>query len=191
MDLKCRAPLQGRLRGNLINIVTGIQTEGECRQICQAETRCNFYTHHSSQSRSYPATCFLLTSLQEPLSYANKDNRHFSTGSKNCDNREGGCFLMTAGRETTDCALMFNQSATAVIFGNCSLTALAVGGGGRSAGGSGYIVWDQITVNGSLAVEVKVGGPQRDTEVSVPNQWGGLGGLGGTTIIQAEPGFFL
>ena len=104
---------------------------------------------------------------------------------------------MTAGRESTDSAMMFTQvydytnpavQLQAVIVGTCSLTAVAVGGGGGGGGGSGYIVWDQITVNGSLAVEVKVGGPQRDTEVSVPNQWGGLGGLGGTTIIQAESG---
>ena len=105
---------------------------------------------------------------------------------------------MTAGRESTDSAMMFTQvydytnpavQLQAVIVGTCSLTAVVVGGGGGGGGGSGYIVWDQININGSLAVEVKVGGPKQDTEVSVPSGWGGYGGLGGTTIIQAEPGF--
>ena len=104
---------------------------------------------------------------------------------------------MTAGRETTDSALMFTEvydysrsAVQVVIVGTCSLTALAVGGGNDYAGGSGYIVWDQVTVDGSLVVEVKVGGPARDTEVSVPLNWGGYGGLGGTTIIQAQAGSY-
>ena len=103
---------------------------------------------------------------------------------------------MTAGRENTDLALMFTQvydydlPVQAVVVGTCSLTAVAVGGGNDGAGGSGYIVWDQISVNGGLMVEVKVGGPARDTEVSVPYMWGGYGGLGGTTILQAEAGSY-
>ena len=39
-------------------------------------------------------------------------------------------------------------------------------------------------------LEVKVGGPRGGTKVSVPFQWGGYGGLGGTTIITAEAGSF-
>ena len=97
---------------------------------------------------------------------------------------------MTAGWETIDSALMFSEvyDYQAVVVGTCSLTAVAVGGGGEDGGGSGYIVWDQISVNGSLVVDVKVGGPAQNTEVSVPQLWGGYGGLGGTTIVQAEAG---
>ena len=105
---------------------------------------------------------------------------------------------MTPGRETTDSALMFTEvykpvtqsAAHAVIVGTCTVTVLAVGGGSYRGGGSGHIVWDQITVNGSLVVEVKIKGPGIDTEISVPTFWGGYGGLGGTTIIQAEAGSY-
>ena len=106
LDLKCMTPFQGQLGSNLINLITGIQREGECRQICQAEAQCNFYTYHDPRDQSYPATCFLLTNLQQPLSYVRYNNgfdfaSHFSTGTKNCDtNSEGGCFLITAGRQT-------------------------------------------------------------------------------------------
>ena len=203
LDLKCMTPFQGQLGSNLINLITGIQREGECRQICQAEAQCNFYTYHDPRDQSYPATCFLLTNLQQPLSYVRYNNgfdfaSHFSTGTKNCDtNSEGGCFLITAGRQTTDSALIFieaydidHPSVQAVVVGTCSLTALAVGGGYSRGGGSGFIVWDEITVKGSLLVEVKVGGPGRFTRVSVPLFLGGFGGLGGTTIIQAEAGSY-
>ena len=104
---------------------------------------------------------------------------------------------MTAGRETTVSSLMLTQvydfnhpAVQVVVVGNCSLTALAVGGGNDRGGGSGYIVWDQITVSGSLLLEVKVGGPARHTEVSVPALWGGYGGLGGTTIVKAKAGSY-
>ena len=102
---------------------------------------------------------------------------------------------MTAGRESTDSAMMFTQvydythpAVQAVIVGTCSLTAVAVGGGNEVGGGSGYIVWDQLAVLGSLVLEVKVGGPGGVTKVTVPLLRGGITGMGGTTIIYAEAG---
>ena len=78
--------------------------------------------------------------------------------------------------------------------GTCSLTVLAVGGGGngrsRHGGlGSGYVDWEKISVEGSLMLEVKVGGPGRKTEVEIPYNWGGIGGDGGTKFVVAPSCF--
>ena len=81
---------------------------------------------------------------------------------------------MSAGTDFTFSAMVFsdiydyNTKTNVVVVGTCSLTVLAVGGGKDgcdtcSGGGSGYLEWEQILVEGSLMLEVKVGGPGRDS----------------------------
>ena len=106
---------------------------------------------------------------------------------------------MSAGTDITHSAMMFsdiydyNTKTNVVVVGTCSLTVLAVGGGRDGCStcggpGSGYLEWKQISVEGSLILEVKVGGPGRDTEVEIPYNWGGIGGDGGTKVVVAQGG---
>ena len=104
---------------------------------------------------------------------------------------------MVAEKNTTSASEMFTEvldytsTVHAVAVGTCSLTVVAVGGGGDSCdtcggGGSGYVEWEQISVKGSLMLDIRVGGPRRETEVKVASNWGGVGGPGGTLVVQAE-----
>ena len=108
---------------------------------------------------------------------------------------------MSAGTDITHSAMMFsdiydyNTKTNVVVVGTCSLTVLAVGGGKDGCStcggpGSGYLEWEQISVEGSLMLEVKVGGPGRETEVEIPYNWGGIGGDGGTKVVVAQGGTY-
>ena len=108
---------------------------------------------------------------------------------------------MSAGTDTAQSAMMFSDiydydtKTNVVVVGTCSLTVVAVGGGGDGCDtcggpGSGYLEWEQISVEGSLMLEVKVGGPGRETEVEIPYFWGGIGGNGGTKVLVAQGGTY-
>ena len=108
---------------------------------------------------------------------------------------------MSAGTDTTHSAMMFTDindydtKTNIVAVGTCSLTVLAVGGGGDGCStcggpGSGYLEWEKILVEGSLMLEVKVGGPGRETEVEIPYFWGGIGGDGGNKVVVAQGGTY-
>ena len=58
------------MSSNLINTYTGIQTEGNCRDLCLIEDSCNFFTYYSLKDCSYPGSCFLLSKLEEPITAA-------------------------------------------------------------------------------------------------------------------------
>ena len=70
--------------------------------------------------------------------------------------------------------------------GNCSLVVVAVGGGGTSFGGvdgggsgSGYVVWKEVVLEGSLSLEVTVGEEGRSSVVR---------GEGGEELLEARTG---
>ena len=66
----CTAPVSSHMSSNLINTFAGIQTEGNCRDLCLVEDSCNFFTYYSLKDRSYPGSCFLLSKLEEPITAA-------------------------------------------------------------------------------------------------------------------------
>ena len=123
----------------------------------------------------------------------------FVTGTKKCLTNNQ-CELLVAEKNTTSASEMFTEvldytsRVHAVAVGTCSLTVVAVGGGDASCntfrgGGSGYVEWEQISVKGSLMLDLRVGGPGRVTAVKVASNWGGVGGPGGplgTLVVQAE-----
>ena len=163
------APMKGHMGENLISVHPKIDDELSCRSLCQVEDQCNFFTYFGLNDQSYPETCFLLSTLQEPftplgIKYGNQD---FVTGTRKCLNNSH-CELMVAGKNTTSPSLMFNDVSdysspggpvNAIAVGTCSLTVVAVGGGGDGCdtcggGGSGYVEWEQISIKGSLMLEV-------------------------------------
>ena len=198
------APMMGHMGENLISVHPNIDKEIGCRSLCQAEDQCNFFTYFGSNDLRYPETCFLLSTLKEPFMYLNYGyGQDFVTGTKKCLTNSQ-CELIVAEKNTTSASEMFNEvldytsKVHAVAVGTCSLTVVAVGGGGDSCdtcngGGSGYVEWEQIPVKGSLMLDIQVGGPRRETEVKVARNWGGVGGPGGplgTLVVQAEGGTY-
>ena len=198
------APMMGHMGENLISVHPNIDKEIGCRSLCQAEDQCNFFTYFGSNDLRYPETCFLLSTLKEPFMNLNYGyGQDFVTGTKKCLTNSQ-CELIVAEKNTTSASEMFTEvldytsKVHAVAVGTCSLTVVAVGGGGDSCdtcngGGSGYVEWEQISVKGSLMLDLRVGGPGRVTAVKVASNWGGVGGPGGplgTLVVQAEGGTY-
>ena len=63
----CNAPFEGILGENLIDYAVDV-TQEACASECEALLGCHVYTYHYANSTSYPETCFLLTSIQKPVS---------------------------------------------------------------------------------------------------------------------------
>ena len=137
------------------------------------------------------------------MNLGNGYGQDFVTGTKKCLTNSQ-CELMVAEKNATSASEMFTKvldytsTVHAVAVGTCSLTLVAVGGGDHSCdtcngGGSGYVEWEQISVKGSLMLDLRVGGPGRVTAVKVASNWGGVGGPGGlqgTLVVQAEGGTY-
>ena len=198
------APMMGHMGENLISVHPNIENELGCRSLCQAEDQCNFFTYFGSNDLRYQETCFLLSTLKEPfINLGYNHGQDFVTGTKKCLSNNQ-CELMVAEKNTTSASEMFTEvldytsTVHAVAVGTCSLTVVAVGGGDASCntfrgGGSGYVEWEQISVKGSLMLDLRVGGPGRVTAVKVASNWGGVGGPGGplgTLVVQAEGGTY-
>merc|ERR550539_1524843 len=79
----CGAPLEGRiLDDNLVDIITGVPTEIDCKSNSSANPGCNVYTYHNTEDVNFPSICFLLSELLEPL----QPCQHCSTGFPDCSN---------------------------------------------------------------------------------------------------------
>ena len=177
----CSTQVVGQIGDNLV-AVHKVDQETQCQQLCQAEGLCNFYSYYTMKDLYYPGTCFLLTSLKEPINHSYDDIRaDFVTGTKNC---YSGCQLISAESVTTDTALLMNSTGTTkdvVVVGDCELTLVAVGqgaaqGSNGNGGGSGYVEYLTLNVDGGLLLRI------RWSSVSVPMKWNIWGKLGGTTL---------
>ena len=152
---------------------------------------CNFYSYYTMSDLHYPGTCFLLSSVEEPIqtSYSNI-NSDFVTGSKDCDDN-GGCLLITPGANSPVTNVLLTEGKSIVVIGDGNLTIVAVGNGARSrsgsGGGSGYVEYQQISVKEGLSLTVRF--TSESTSVSVPNKWGGMeSDLGGTQVEAKNSG---
>jgi len=180
----CSTPVMGHIGDNLVSVHTKVDLEITCRQMCQDEMGCNFYSYYTMSDLYYPGTCFLLTSVEEPIktSYSNI-NSDFVTGSKDC----GGCLLITPGTNSPVTNVLLTEDKDVVVIGNGNLTIVAVGNGAQSrsgsGGGSGYVEYQQIAVKEGLSLNVRFNIGHGSTSVSVPNKWGGMeSDLGGTQV---------
>ena len=50
----CGAPLEGRIADNMVEIITGVTTELDCKFNCSANPGCNIYTHYDSDDANFP-----------------------------------------------------------------------------------------------------------------------------------------
>jgi hypothetical protein len=173
----CSAPLAGHIGDNLLQFRPNLAEEGECFFACAALESCRYYLHFNLTDPSNPASCFLLSGLQEPLEPCD----HCRTGASNCSN---ACSLQQEPGAPTPGLLLSTPGTVTVqviALGSCPpLTALVVGGGGKGyngGGGSGYIIAENLTVERSITVEVRVGGPREESSVTL-----------GSRVVRAGPG---
>jgi hypothetical protein len=143
----CSAPVEGGLGENLVGVLDDTAEESVCEASCLSEDACSFYTYHLPNATAFPKTCFLLSSLEEPIRAC--DDGTCSTGSSSCESTFCGIIDFNGALHQSP-GLMVNQTqdVAVVSIGPClqSLLVLAVGGGGSgkegdcgSGGGSGHI----------------------------------------------------
>ena len=66
-DKFCRAPLQGAIGDNLLQVLGEVEEESVCEEACDTEEQCSFYTYFRANASLFSSTCYLLKELGEPL----------------------------------------------------------------------------------------------------------------------------
>merc|ERR1719186_1030269 len=62
VDLRiCSSAVQGQIGGNMLEYLPGVSNETLCREACNKEAGCNFYTFYDLSDPFYPGACFLLS----------------------------------------------------------------------------------------------------------------------------------
>ena len=144
----CKAPVEGILSDNVIDIVPNASEE-VCEAECELEEQCQFFTFYFSNSTLFPNTCFLLSEIKAPITPCQEEDACVSVSS-NCENNLCGFLedgiLFTNGTvftETTEIDLL--------TIGPCSarrVLAVVVGGGGNATylggAGSGYVEFQEL-----------------------------------------------
>ena len=146
--------------------------EATCDQLCQDEQMCEVYTYHTANKPTLPETCYLLTSLGEPIRECEGDT--CVSGLPNC---EGSiCAFMEGGVKYPEGILVTGEDKNIELLtlGTCpSPVAIAIGGGGNSArdtrgggGGSGYVNYtSNFPLNTYIKMAVHPGGLSDDSYV--------------------------
>ena len=143
----CGLNVVGHMDKNIIDMIPNITSGVDCKKLCLESDNCNFYTYYSKEDNQYHELCILLTELLPPV----EPSDSASSGPANCTSSE--CFFDVKGDRLE--SLMVNGTSvevnlTAIVFGSCNLTILAVGGGGqgqRGGGGSGYLQYQKISLS--------------------------------------------
>ena len=144
----CTAPVEGSLSTNLLATLGDIEDEAFCSLQCQAEVQCQYYTYHWPNSTLFPSTCFLLSSIEEPIIPC--ANGTCTSGSPTCFNSL--CeFLDTSGSILSKGIKICvpGRDFNMVRIGPCpTAIAVAVGGGGTTTSdagsGSGYVRHEEL-----------------------------------------------
>merc|ERR1719391_1770636 len=124
--LPCSIGGQNHLGNNLVQFLSDIEEEIECKAKCIEESSCNFYTYHNTSDPSYPNTCFLLSYLEDPILPCD----FCRTGPVDCSATEGRCFFWMddgsrrgSGQLITETS--YDTNVTAQALGNCIITVVA------------------------------------------------------------------
>ena len=148
----CNAPVEGAIGENLIDFVSEV-SEAACEAECTIREECNYFTYHWDNSTTFPATCFLLEELLEPITHC-EDGTCISgspgcvrTGQNLCAFLDNG-ILYPNGIVVTETDFP-GKAIDQIIIGECpAAIAVAVGGGGTSdydaGSGSGYVEFIEL-----------------------------------------------
>ena len=164
----CGISFHGQVdNNNLLEIKYDIDDELNCKVLCENRSECIFYTYYASGSDINPYLCILMKGIQGPIIPC----VDCKTGPKNC--RNNTCLLLDSEAKMVRNLMITEPSLNTTVslfsFKSCTLTALAVGGGGDfgsasgvccgAGGGSGYIKTNSVIISASTSqLLVTVGG---------------------------------
>ena len=108
----CSGQFSSHIGQNLQAILPDIKNELDCKDACSVDTGCKFYTYNTANDTLFPGTCFLLSSLLEPVLPCH-DCR---TGSADCFAKDNCFFLTDEGNITTEMMITDTSKQTMVTF---------------------------------------------------------------------------
>ena len=132
----CAEHVVGAINENLLEFLSDVESEHECRDHCSSSNNCSYYTHFT-QDDPNSRTCVLLTHLLEPL----QPCATCLTGPVECEDNNDDCQMIVAGEHHS--SMMFTnigEEVNVIIPDSCKssqLRILAVGGGGYAYLGGG------------------------------------------------------
>ena len=156
---RCESPYMGVLDSNVINAVSDVSSETVCRELCDGETGCKFYSYFSPQSPLFPQLCFLLSHQSPPYQHSD----HCLTGPLHCQGNYSAVCSLSLGGQTSQSILINDTTTDHTIQlmgdGECEVRILGVGGGGygSSYGGEGYLSYYSNTILAFTELTVTVG----------------------------------
>ena len=183
----CGVERSGIIDENLLDFMTEVESEIDCKAQCISTPNCSYYTYFTAQDSHFPELCFLLSSLEDPVTVC----PHCLTGPRDCQEEEPACQLEYEGKLSS--SLLMTRSGVVNIVSStgtqdCLLTALAVGGGGKGGeeqfldygggGGSGYIEY----FSGSLNKDTL------DVTVGRSGEYSSVESRRGRKVLRAEAG---
>ena len=94
-DTSCSDNVVGDLDENVLDVVTNIDTQAECKQSCLSTPRCSFYTWFFPSSSLYHRHCFLQSEFVGPTQPCTA----CITGLRDCSDTTANCSLFMDGKE--------------------------------------------------------------------------------------------
>ena len=182
----CGSMVEGQIGNNLIEYISLVPSESDCKFMCFDREGCSFFTYYDENHIGFPKTCFLLNAIEYPIRMC----ENCTTSPVNCNVGHCGFY------DTQDASTMVVSKSTEVNIlglGRCRpLKALAMGPGGcynifyngsstfRNGGGSGYLNFTLIPINGLFELTINVGIGSGDASSIV--------GEDGTVLLEAASG---
>ena len=175
----CGSNIFGQLNENLLDAVSNVASELECKSLCSANEYCSWYTYFYPNDTVNHEHCFLQTEFLPP----SQPCKSCISGPVDCTSST--CFFEING-EFSQSVMLSNTGETFNItvngFGSCELRFLAIGGGGNgydnihgyAGAGSGYVQYKSIhfdleSLGGGIVISAQVGDQSETSSVNILN----------------------
>ena len=179
----CGSNTVGDLDENVVDLITNVESELACKQLCLNTISCSFYTFYFPNDTLVANYCFLQTEFVGPAQPCTT----CVTAPIDCTATQ--CSLTMDGEEVTSLMLTSVDQTKEISVKRhsgwqCELTFLVVGGGGRDGGnnfggaGSGYLEYHSVQLTEDTVLTARVGDQGQASSVSI---------RGGDTV-TAQPG---
>ena len=179
----CGSNIVGDLDENVVDLITNVESELACKQLCLNTFSCSFYTFYFPTDTLVANYCFLQTEFVGPAQPCTT----CVTAPIDCAVTQ--CSLTIDGEEVTSLMLTSVDQTKEISVKRhsgwqCELTFLVVGGGGRDGGnnfggaGSGYLEYHSVQLTEDTVLTAQVGDQGQASSVSIS---------GGDTV-TAQPG---
>ena len=179
----CGSNTVGDLDENVVDLITNVESELACKQLCLNTFSCSFYTFYFPTDTLVANYCFLQTEFVGPAQPCTT----CVTAPIDCTANQ--CSLTMDGEEATSLMLTSVDQTKEISVKRhsgwqCELTFLVVGGGGRDGGnnfggaGSGYLEYHSVQLTEDTVLTAQVGDQGQASSVSIS---------GGDTV-TAQPG---